>query len=132
MSTYIFYTDEGYTIAPNDEELESLQILGIEDGNTEDEAWTNLYENNKWIKENGFREENIRCYAMLKPNMLKEIKVLVSHLIEDIHKYGERGECPNEPVFQLLKRIQNLCGQSICPPLPVGKNLAGNTPPKSR
>ena len=42
MSTYIFYTDEGYTIAPNNEELESLQVLGIEDGETKEEALANL------------------------------------------------------------------------------------------
>lgn len=43
MSRYIFYTDEGYTISPRGEELESLQVLGIEDGDTREEALANLY-----------------------------------------------------------------------------------------
>lgn len=67
MGTYIFYTDEGYTVAPNNKELDSLQILGIEDGETEKEALANLYGHNGWIKENGFSESRIRCYAILKP-----------------------------------------------------------------
>ena len=71
--TYIFYTDEGYTIAPNGEELENLQVLGIEDGETE-EALTSLYKNNKWIKANGFSELRMRCYAILKPEKLKVLK----------------------------------------------------------
>lgn len=67
MTTYLFYTDEGYTVAPNNKELDSLQILGMEDGETEKEALANLYCRNKWIKENGFSESRIRCYAILKP-----------------------------------------------------------------
>ena len=34
MNTYLFYTDEGYATAPNNNKLDSLQILGIEDGET--------------------------------------------------------------------------------------------------
>lgn len=70
MGTYIFYTDEGYTIAPNNEELDSLQVLGIEDGESEEEALANLHKNNTWIKTNGFSELRIRCYAILKPDIL--------------------------------------------------------------
>ena len=39
MNTYLFYTDEGYTVAPSNKKLDSLQILGIEEGNTELEGW---------------------------------------------------------------------------------------------
>ena len=49
MSTYIFFTDEGYTVAPNNEKLESLQVLGIEDGDTKEDAFANLIKNNEWI-----------------------------------------------------------------------------------
>lgn len=65
MTTFIFYTDEGYTIAPNNEELDSLQVLGFEEGKTKEEALVRLYENNTWIKANGFAEECIRCKALL-------------------------------------------------------------------
>lgn len=72
MGTYIFYTDEGYTIAPNDEELDSLQVLGIEDGNSREEALANLYKNNEWIKENGFRE--LWIFFFRHPAMLQFLK----------------------------------------------------------
>lgn len=78
MNTYIFYTDEGYTTAPNGEELENLQILGIEDGETEEEALANLYKNNEWIKANGFSESRMRCYAILRPNKLKILKDILN------------------------------------------------------
>lgn len=66
MASYIFYTDEGYTSAPNNEEIENLQVLGIEDGISQSEATDNLFKNNGWIKENGFSEERIRCYQIIK------------------------------------------------------------------
>ena len=66
MNTYIFYTDEGYTIAPNGKDIESLQVLGIEDGETEIEALANLYKNNQWIKVNDFSESEIRYHTILK------------------------------------------------------------------
>jgi hypothetical protein len=65
MAKYIFYTDEGYTIAPNGKDIENLQVLGIEDGESKDEAYNNLFKNNKWIKENGFSAEMMRCYEIV-------------------------------------------------------------------
>lgn len=64
MDTYIFLTDEGYTVAPNNEVLESLQVLGFESGNTKEEALARLYQNNDWIARNGFTEHRIRCYVV--------------------------------------------------------------------
>lgn len=66
MNTYIFYTNEGYTTAPNGEELENLQVLGIEKGFTKKEALSNLFTNNEWIKATGFSESKIKCYAISK------------------------------------------------------------------
>lgn len=66
MNTYIFYTNEGYTAAPNGEELENLQVLGFEKGFTKEEALSNLYTNNEWIKTTGFSEREIKCYAISK------------------------------------------------------------------
>ncbi len=67
MPVFIFYTDDGYTIAPNNAELENLQILGIEYGETKEEALDNLYKNNDWIIANGFSESSIRSYTILEP-----------------------------------------------------------------
>lgn len=65
MTTFIFYTDEGYTIAPNNENIDNLQVLGFEEGETIEEALVKLYENNEWIKEKGFTKWRIRCKALL-------------------------------------------------------------------
>lgn len=67
MHTYIFFTDEGYTVAPNNEKLDSLQVLGIENGETREEALANLYKNNEWIVMNGFSEQRIRCRIVAEP-----------------------------------------------------------------
>lgn len=49
MAKYIFYTDDGSTFAPNGNDVENLQILGIEDGKSEEDAIKNLFHNNDWI-----------------------------------------------------------------------------------
>ncbi len=66
MNTYLFYTDEGYTVAPNNNKLDSLQILGIEDGKTKDEALIKLLRNNEWIKKESFSESRIYSFVIIK------------------------------------------------------------------
>lgn len=66
MPFFVFYTDEGYTIAPNNAELENLQILGIEYGETKEDALDNLYKNNDWIITNGFSESRICSYTIFE------------------------------------------------------------------
>jgi len=66
MNTYLFYTDEGYATAPNNNKLDSLQILGIEDGETKEEALVKLFHNNEWIKMNGFSKSRISSFVIIK------------------------------------------------------------------
>ena len=57
MNEYIFYTTEGYTIAPNEDYgVENCQVLGCACGNNKDEARDNLMKENLWISEDGFSE----------------------------------------------------------------------------
>ncbi|OAV70479.1 hypothetical protein Barb6_01720 [Bacteroidales bacterium Barb6] len=77
MAQFIFYTDEEITISPNGNEVENLQIIGIEDGNGENEALRNLYENNAWIEEYGFSKEKLKCYPILSPDYLANIKKVI-------------------------------------------------------
>ena len=57
MNEYIFYTTEGYTIAPNENvKVENCQLLGRACGNTMLEAKKKLMEDNPWIIEAGFHE----------------------------------------------------------------------------
>jgi len=65
MAQFIFYTDEGITMAPNDEIVENLQILGFEFGNTENEAKQILLKENAWILQNGFHEDGIMCLKVM-------------------------------------------------------------------
>lgn len=65
MNTYLFYTDEGYTVAPNNNKLDSLQILGIEDGKTKDEALIKLLRNNEWIKKKAFQNQGYTLSLLL-------------------------------------------------------------------
>lgn len=66
MPVFIFYTDEGFTIAPNNAELENLQILGVEYGETKEKALYNLYKNNDWIIANGFSVSRVRSYTIME------------------------------------------------------------------
>ena len=54
MKGYVFYTAEGFTESPSSEQVENLQILGFENGNTEQEALYKLLQNNEWIELCGF------------------------------------------------------------------------------
>lgn len=47
-TTYLFYTDEGYTISPNDKDVENFQILGFEEGVDKEDALRNLHKSNMW------------------------------------------------------------------------------------
>ncbi|HMN32982.1 MAG: hypothetical protein IT215_02515 [Chitinophagaceae bacterium] len=60
MEEYVFYTLEGYTFSPTNKELENIQILGFEKGDTLKEAFENLIKNNNWIKSSGFNIDEIK------------------------------------------------------------------------
>ncbi|MBR1551777.1 MAG: hypothetical protein IJ632_05590 [Muribaculaceae bacterium] len=55
MNEYIIYTNEGYSIAPNEGvEVENCQVLGCAYGSNPVEAQENLLKDNHWITEAGF------------------------------------------------------------------------------
>ena len=56
-------------VAPNNNnKLDSLQILGIEDGKTKDEALIKLLRNNEWIKKESFSKSRIYSFVIIKSN----------------------------------------------------------------
>lgn len=59
MNEYIFYTDEGYCEAPNENVVENFQVIGFEKGKTKEDALKTLLENNPWIKDYSYKVENI-------------------------------------------------------------------------
>ena len=54
MKEFIFYTTEGFTQAPNGNDIENCQVLGIAKGKDKVEAKDNLLKENFWIVEAGF------------------------------------------------------------------------------
>jgi len=56
MPPFIFITQEGFTQAPNFEDIENLQFLGITNGETSREAFENLLKENEWICDSDYTE----------------------------------------------------------------------------
>ena len=54
MTEYIFYTTEGFTQAPDGENIENCQLLGRAYGNEKHDALQNLLKENTWIEQRGF------------------------------------------------------------------------------
>lgn len=59
MKSYICITNQGFTEAPMNEEIENQQVLGYTEGNTELEAIDNLLKDNPEILEVGFDKSEI-------------------------------------------------------------------------
>ena len=66
MSSYIFLTKEGYTYQPNSEacedEIENLQVMGISSGKDAKEAFYDLMDKERNLKETTF--DNVFCYKL--------------------------------------------------------------------
>lgn len=66
MNKYIFLTNEGYTYQPNSESIEpdceNSQLIGIVAGNTQEEAFSNLLDERKYLRKFSFDE--IYCYKL--------------------------------------------------------------------
>lgn len=75
LATYIFYTTEGYTYQPNSEamepDIENLQVLGFAAGETEEEAFKNLLDENEWLLETTF--DQVRCIELKYDNYNEHI-----------------------------------------------------------
>lgn len=54
MAEYIFYTTEGFTQAPDGEDIENFQLLGRANGKDRHEALGGLLRDNPWIEARGF------------------------------------------------------------------------------
>lgn len=108
MTKYIFYTDEGYTISPNNSELESSQILGFEDATTLQEGIDKLIENNTWISESKFSIENIKHKTIISPRDIDNIKAIIDYLWKDEARHFEESDKPNDHIFLKLKQLKTL------------------------
>lgn len=68
MNNYLFLTNEGYTYQPDSENIEpdceDSQLIGISSGNTQEEAFKNLINENEYLRQFNFNE--IYCYELAK------------------------------------------------------------------
>lgn len=75
MNEYIFYTTEGYTMAPNmDTKVENSQVLGRAYGKTPQEAKKSLIEENQWIEVCGFNIDNAIYRQIATEDLQTKIK----------------------------------------------------------
>jgi hypothetical protein len=67
MKKYIFISPEGETIAPNGNEVENMQVIGIvENVTNENEALKKLLLENEWIIDAEFNIAEFICYEINK------------------------------------------------------------------
>ena len=68
MNTYIFVTTEGFTYQPGSEAIEpdvaNLQVLGLGEGTSPDEALADMLETHQWIQNTTFSE--VLCYQLAR------------------------------------------------------------------
>lgn len=65
MKKYIFISPEGETIAPNGNEVENMQVIGIvENVTNENEALKKLLLENEWIIDAEFNIAEFICYEI--------------------------------------------------------------------
>ncbi|GAA4033212.1 hypothetical protein GCM10022386_17030 [Flavobacterium cheonhonense] len=65
MKKYIFITPEGNTTAPNGNDIENMQVIGIvEDVIDENEAFKKLLLENEWIIDAEFNVAEFICYEI--------------------------------------------------------------------
>lgn len=88
MKSYIFITAEGFTYQPNSEshepDIENCQVIGFAEGNSPEEAFKNLTEENHYLLETNFDE--ILCIELRHREYYKFSK---SFYINNRRKYSK-------------------------------------------
>lgn len=83
MAEYIFYTTEGFTQAPDGEDIENCQLLGRAYGKDEHDALSNLLKENPWIKERGFKTYEAICKELAPTTKTEEKLSFLINLLNE-------------------------------------------------
>ena len=83
MEKYIFYTTEGFTQAPDGEDIENCQLLGCAYGQDKQEAMDNLLTENAWIKERGFEPRKAICAKLATTHNAEDKLSFITGLLEE-------------------------------------------------
>ena len=109
MNEYIFYTPEGYTIAPNENvKVENCQALGTAKGKDEAEAKGNLLKENLWIIDGGFDPAQLISKQIVTDEQRSAIKKMLDYLWEEEERHYEELECPNNHIFKVMKLLKSM------------------------
>lgn len=106
MADFLFYTTEGFTQAPNGNNIESCQVLGIAKGKDKMDAKDNLIKDNPWIAEAGFNNSDLIVKQLLSEGERVAIREVLNYLWDEEEKhYEESGKSGNHifPILKLLK-----------------------------
>lgn len=83
MTEYIFYTTEGFTQAPDGEDIENCQLLGRAYGKDKHDALQNLLKENSWIEERGFAPYEAIGKALISTNNAEEKLSYLTSLLDE-------------------------------------------------
>ena len=109
MKEYIFYTTEGYTEAPNDENVDNCQVLGRAKGNDVEEAQQKLLKENPWIIETKFDPSEFMAEQILTSEQRNDILSLINYLWIDEMRHFEESNEPSNHIFNAIKRLKDIC-----------------------
>lgn len=106
MNKYIFYTLEGFTQSPTNEDCNNIQILGFENGNNQSEAMNNLITENKWIEKLGFDITEIQVKQLLTDENKQDIKTVIDFISNNKQRDLETNDLSH--IFIVLERLKKL------------------------
>ncbi len=82
MTEYLFYTTEGFTQAPDGDDIENCQLLGRAYGKDKYDALSNLLKENPWIKERGFEPYEAICKELTSTAKVEEKLFFLTNLLD--------------------------------------------------
>lgn len=107
MNEYLFYTCEGYTYPPkDDEEVENCQVLGSAFGKDVLEARNHLENDCPWIKNCGFNIEESLSKQIFTDEIKQDIRVVVNYLMDNEFKHYQELDQQKKQIYNLLERLQ--------------------------
>lgn len=83
MTEYIFYTTEGFTQAPDGNDIENCQLLGRAYGKDKHDALSNLLKENPWIKERGFEPCETICKELVSTSNAEAKLSFLTDLLDE-------------------------------------------------
>lgn len=83
MTEYIFYTTEGFTQAPDGENIENCQLLGRAYGNDKHDALSYLLKESPWIEQRGFDPYEAICKELASSDNTEAKLSFLTNLLDE-------------------------------------------------